>query len=422
MTLVATLVAAGLFVLLHWQGIGLFEDGWALWQAGVSMMGGHGNRTLSGEPIVSWPPLYSLYLALWTVPFGPTGLGLVLANGVLIVAQAWLWSRLIERLTAETGLSLPGSLAIVLGLFLGTFVAVNQMGVLAHNIAYVILPVYLGALWDLTRQREAGRNVAVLVVAGTLLMLSHNSCVAFVAAAGVVLLSQPATRSKARQAVVAALVAGMPIFLWGLSRLLLGQSDSHARGWDVGKWGVGEYLLQVLGGPGNLLVSERFRAGLAGWIVLCVVGVLLARTSRAPLLRFALVFVAAAGAVLFVLFNVTWIYNELSSARFVLFAPLLLVPILCATALPRHPKATMAVAVLLLLPQFYWAGLWTNRQLRSSLAELSFPHGFVAHAAYISRDYLAGGPKTTPQGVLVAAPQKVEAATLHPPELRNRIR
>lgn len=422
MTFFATLVAAALFVLLHWQGIGLFEDGWALWQAGVSMMGGQGNRTLSGEPIVSWPPLYSAYLALWTVPFGPTGLGLMLANGLLIVVQAFLWSRLIGRLTAETGLALPSPLAIVLGLFVGTFIAVNQMAVLAHNIAYAILPLYLGALWDLTRQRQPAHNVAALVGLGTLLMLSHNSCVAFVAAAGLVLVSQPAVPSRLRQVALAAVVTAGPILFWVLSRLLLGQSGSHARGWDAGKWGAGDYVLQLLGGPGNLLVSERFRAGLIGWIVLCVVAVLLARSTRAPLLRFALVFVAAAGAVLFVLFNVTWIYNELSSARFVLFAPLLLVPVVCATALPRYPRATMAVAVLLLLPQFYWAGLWSHRQLGLSLAELHFPHGFVSHTAYISRDYLAGEPKTTPQGVLIAAPQKVEAATLHPPELRNRIR
>ena len=422
MTFVATLVAAVLFVLLHWQGIGLFEDGWALWQAAVSMAGGHGYRTLSGEAIVSWPPLYSAYLALWTVPFGATGRGLVLANGVLIVAQEWLWSRLISRLTTEAGLELPRPAALVLGVFIGAFIAVNQMAVLAHNIAYVILPIYLGALWDLTRRQLAARSVTVLVGTGTLLMLSHNSCVAFVVASGIVLIVQPAPVSRARQVALAAVVTAGPIVLWALSRLMLGQSDSHARGWDVGKFGVAEYVLQVLGGPGNLLVSERYRAGLAGWIVLCAVAVFLAGRTRAPLLRFALVFVAAAGAGLFVLFNVTWIYNELSSARFVLFAPLLLVPIVCAAALPLYPRATLAVAVLMLVPQFYWAGLWVHRQVAMTLAGLHFPHGFVSHAAYISRDYLAGDPTRTPQGVLIAAPQKVEAATLHPPELRNRIR
>lgn len=86
MTVIATLVAAALFILLHWQGIGLSGDGWALWQAAVSLGEGHGYRTFSGEPIVSWPPLYSVYLAFWNALLGPTGAGLVVANGVLIVA------------------------------------------------------------------------------------------------------------------------------------------------------------------------------------------------------------------------------------------------------------------------------------------------------------------------------------------------
>lgn len=324
MTVVATLVAAALFVLLHWQGIALSGDGWALWQASVSLVDGHGYRTLSGEPIVSWPPLYSAYLALWNIPFGPTGAGLVAANGVLIVAQAWLWSRLTGRLIAESGPTLPPKVALVVGVFIGTFIAINQTVVLAHNLVYLLLPIYLQILWSFTREQRPMQDAATLAAVGTLLMLSHNSCIAFLAAAAVVMTIGPVSSSRARRFMLSTMAIAVPIILWAAVRHLLGQSGSHPLGWDVGEFGIGDYILQLLSGPGNLLVSGRYHAGLAGWIALCFVAGLLAQRRHALALRFALIFVGAAGAMLLVLFNVTWIYDELSSPRLVLFAPLLL--------------------------------------------------------------------------------------------------
>jgi hypothetical protein len=420
MTVVATLVAAGLFILLHWQGIGLSGDGWALWQASVSLGGGHGYRTFSGEQIVSWPPLYSAYLSLWNIPFGPTGAGLVAANGVLIVGQAWLWSRLIDRLIADDGLALPPRVAMAVGVFVGTFIAVNQAVVLSHNLVYLLLPIYLWGLWSFSRQQRPMRDTATLVTAGTLLLMAHNSCIAFVAAAAVVMASRPMSLSKPGQLMLSAMAIGIPVILWAALRHLLGQMGSHSLGWDVGRYGAGDYVLQLLSGPGNLLVSERYCAGLVGWIVLCAGAVLLARASQTLALRFALIFVIAASAMLFVLFNISWIYDDLSRPRFVLFAPLLLLPLIVRTAMPRYPAATVILTALLLVPQLYWAGIWAHRQLGASLSDLDFPRTFVSHTAYISRNHLDGDPVTTPKGVLIAAPRDVEPASLIPPERRTK--
>lgn len=420
MTVIATLVAAALFIVLHWQGIALSGDGWAMWQAAVSLGDGHGYRTFSGEPIVSWPPLYSAYLVFWNALLGPTGASLVAANGVLIVAQAWLWSRLIGRLIADGGPALPTKVAMVVGVFIGAFIAVNQMVVLAHNIVYLLLPLYLGALWNFSRQRRPTRDAAVLVVVGTLLMLSHNSCIAFIAAAGVVVICHPGLSSKPGQFLLSAMAVGTPIMLWVALRLLLGQSGSHSFGWDAGRYSAGDYMLQLLSGPGDLLVSGRYHAGLAGWLVLCAVAVFFARTRQAGPVRFALIFTAAAGATLFVLFNITWIYDDLSSPRFVMFAPLLLLPLIVGVALPRYPATTTIMAALLLVPQLYWAGAWVHRQFGATLAELDHPRSFVTHASYISRSHLDGDPTPKPDGALVAAPRHVEPASLIPPGRRTK--
>jgi hypothetical protein len=309
---------------------------------------------------------------------------------------------------------------MVVGVFIGTFVAVNQMVVLAHNIVYLLLPIYLLALWGFSRQHRPVPDAATLAVVGTLMMLSHNSCIAFIAAAATVMIGRPALSSKPRQLILSAMAIGVPVILWAAVRRLLGQTGSHSLGWDVGKYGAGDYALQLLSGPGNLLVSERHHAGLVGWIVLCIVAVLLARTRQAPALRFASTFVVAAGGMLFVLFNITWIYDDLSSPRFVLFAPLLLLPLIVGTAMPHYPATTATLAGLLLVPQLYWVGVWGHRQLGATLVERDFPRTFVSHTAYVWRNHLDGAPVTTPKGVLIAAPRHVEPASLIPPEQRTK--
>lgn len=41
---------------------------------------------------------------------------------------------------------MPPKVAMAVGAFVGAFIAVNQTVVLAHNIVYMLLPIYLAAL------------------------------------------------------------------------------------------------------------------------------------------------------------------------------------------------------------------------------------------------------------------------------------
>ena len=85
---IAPSIALAAYVLLHWSGIGLDPDSWAAWQGAVSILAGKGYTYFSGNPIHSWPPLYSLYLALWIAAIGPTAWTLMISNGILILLQA----------------------------------------------------------------------------------------------------------------------------------------------------------------------------------------------------------------------------------------------------------------------------------------------------------------------------------------------
>src|SRR2546423_285583 len=91
MPLTASVVALFFFSLLHRKGIGIGPDSWGYWQGAGSLLEGHGYTYFSGNPIFWWPPLYSIYLAAWAAIFGLNGWALILANGVLITLQAWLW-------------------------------------------------------------------------------------------------------------------------------------------------------------------------------------------------------------------------------------------------------------------------------------------------------------------------------------------
>jgi len=399
----APLIALLAFAALHGKGIGMIQDGWAAWQGAVSIAQGHGYTYFTGNPIVAWPPLYSTWLALGTLLCGPTGLSLVLSNGLLIVLQAWAWMRLVLRLARDTDIRLSLVPQLLLAAFLGLFLAVNQMQVFSHVLVYLFLPLYLGALWSCL-DREALRPVDLMlpVVLGTALVLTHNTAVVFVGMAAIML----ALRAHGQpnlfvQLLMIAVPTVLPFVAWDLLRLVLNQTGSHHVGLGAGKYGPLDYLLQLIGGPAALLVSDR--AGIAYGAALALWGLAawLCRNAEARALRFAAQFALGAGILLFALFNVTWVFNTLSSPRYILFVPLLLVPVTFLTALPLAPRTASLVLALLLLPQLYWTGQWTARQQRSTFAELDVPGGFAPIDGYLSRDYLTGPTVRTPRGLLM---------------------
>ena len=121
---VAPVTALLVFTLLHLKGIGMTPDGSALWEGAVSLASGHGYTYFSGNPIIAWPPLYSAYMALWTVFLGPTGWSLLVSNGLLIVAQAFVWNGFMWTMARQSDVSLSPVQSFVLSLFLGLFIAV----------------------------------------------------------------------------------------------------------------------------------------------------------------------------------------------------------------------------------------------------------------------------------------------------------
>ena len=402
---VAAVVALAVYAVLHWTGTGMISDNWAYWQGAISLSTGNGYTYFAGPRIEAWPPLFPLYLALWVLAFGPYGWVLIVANGLLIVLQAALWTRLARRLADDTGIAVPGYVWLLLGLFVGLFVAVNQRYPFAQSLVYVLLPLLLGHLWAYTRG-DVGKGTRLLLLA-VVLPLVHTACFAFTGATALLIAVLGPRSSRGR--VLAALVLVLPAAAWLAVRLVLGQSGSHCVGLGAGQYGPLAYALQLLHGPGRLLVPDRLGVPIAVMALLWLVALGLAVAGPASrLLRFGLAFAGLALGGLFVLFNVAWISASIGG-RFVLFVPLLFVPLLCLATAPRAPRLVAGLLVVAMLPQLYWFGVWAQEQRITDRLFAEDPTAFLPHAAYATRDHLSGPPIRRDGRLLVAPnPTRIE--------------
>ena len=80
------LVAATICLLMLTPGITVDPDGWAYWEGSVSILNGNGYRFFGGQPIVDFPPLFSLFLSLIQSVGGVSGWSL--AASLVILAAA----------------------------------------------------------------------------------------------------------------------------------------------------------------------------------------------------------------------------------------------------------------------------------------------------------------------------------------------
>jgi hypothetical protein len=400
--LIAAVVALLSYVLLHWSGVGLDPDSWAAWQAAVSIVDGKGYSYFSGNPIHSWPPLYALYLAAWIGVLGPAAWTLMISNATLVLLQAVLWMHFARTLTAESGRAASSGAAIVLSVYVGLFVALNEQSVFAHNLVYTILPVFLVVVWRIVSVpswRPSLSGMLALLALATALMLTHISSLAFLAAAAAVIAL--ARRLSISALLVATGLVVLPTAIWLAMQAALDQGGSHYVGFGAGRFSPLFYAVQLLDGPGSLLVPAKFGAQFVAMVLVWLAAVAVACQPKTGGLRFGIAFVAFAVLTLFGIYNLSWIFSTLSG-RLVLFVPLILVCLTYLAAFPAWPRLATAALGVLIVASVYWMASWSARQFTADLAALGFPESFVPPAAYLSRDYRAGPPVPGPRGLLIA--------------------
>jgi hypothetical protein len=400
--LVAPVVALLSYMLLHRSGIGLDPDSWAAWQAAVSIVDGKGYTYFSGNPIHSWPPLYAIYLAAWVCVLGPAAWTLMISNATLVLLQAVLWMHFARTITAESGRAVSSGAVIILSVYVGLFVAVNEQSVFAHNLVYMFLPVFLIVVWRIVSVpswRPSASGMLSLLALATALMLTHTSSLAFLAAAAAVIALTK--RLSISALLVAAALVILPTAIWLAVQAALDQGGSHHVGFGAGRFSLLFYAVQLLDGPGSLLVPAKVGAQFLAMVLVWLAALAVARHPKTSGLRFGIAFVAFAALTLFAIYNLSWIFSTMSG-RLVLFVPLILICLTYLAAFPTWPRLATAALGVLIVASAYWTASWSTRQLTANLAVLGFPENFVPPGAYISRDYRAGPPVPGPRGLLIA--------------------
>lgn len=292
---------------------------------------------------------------------------------------------------------------IVLAAFIALFATINQRDVTSHNLAYTLLPFYLGAVWKYALGRS--EKILPMLVLGAVLPLTHNMALAFVGAgAFVIAVHRP---HSVHRVVVASLIVATAVASCLVVGVGFGFAAGHVIGLGRGRYTLAEYFWQMAEGTGWLLAPAAHGLSFVALISVLALASLLARNEKASALRAGLLFVACGAAAIIALFNLVWIVNELYGV-YLLFIPFVLVPLVFVVGSHRRPIAALAAMLIATVPQLYWGVRWMERQ-RLDVHALGFTEShecaaFVPLRAYLKPAYRAGLPVETTRGLLIAPP------------------
>jgi hypothetical protein len=337
----AAAVLLQLTILRH--GIWFTPDSWAYWQGSVSLLHGDGYRFFFDLPINEWPPLYSVYLAAWQGWLGVCGetlrTSMVVSSG--LAAAGWV---VVLSLTMRAG---PATIWSCV--FLAAMFSTAARHLMSESLSNVLLPPLVGLAITASHAESRGRFLGLAALAGLLggaLLLTRNSCAAFLAASIVLLLGNR-THGLAMRLAVCALFGVAALVPTAISEAMSHKAWASPIGLGNGKYGPVEYLVQMTRGIGDPFGPQP--VGVLAWLFVVGVGISwrVPDSSRSRL-RGLVWFAAVATAALFVMFNLTHVFAEFKG-RFLLFVPIATgAAVLMAAPFVADRRLRAAIMVLIL--------------------------------------------------------------------------
>jgi hypothetical protein len=356
------------------DGIGLSSDGWVYWQGSVSLIRGLGYRLFyRSQPITSWPPLFSISLAIFQAAFGVTGRTLVMATVMTAALAAFLWMRLTVALAENAAGTSPapsGLRLTLVAVFVTAFIGPRFRLLLADDLALALLA---GALLSAMRLDKvpAGRRFALHLIELWLwlflFLACKNSALAWLAGVAALVVALRWTASPVRALVIGVGTFIVPFVGWLALRAGFGQLDSHPPSLGPSVYSPWEYGRQALTSLGGMIGPRRFLAlgpilalALFAAVLITAVSQMRERPEFSRLLASLLLFVVTALASTGVLLSLAGLPDELSD-RFVWFAALLLVSLAGAAWTSRFPRRVIdgamgALLIIVLSFAVFYAG------------------------------------------------------------------
>lgn len=351
----ATLAAVITFLMLR-PGVNVEPDGWAYWEGSVSLLNGLGFRYFGGQPIVDFPPLFPTVLMLIQSVFGVSGATLAGTLVGLAGFTAFLWCRLLVRLTSLHPLPIVPRLAGAL--YIPAFIGVYYTNLLSETLFLALIAAVLLCLTRIPQDlsgRGAWKWLAASALAATALLMTRNSGVAFMPGFALVVFLRLERCGLLKRIVIAAVTTGLPCAIWSLTRGMMKQLHSHPPS-GLARYTALDYLRQAFGDLAYRLGPNWGYLGalllLAALVTLSLFFIRRANpaspTHQAA--RHVLVVAAAAACTLFALFNLTWIADPFSG-RFIWYMPLTLAVSLAsgATVAPRSLGKCLCLGLLIAL-------------------------------------------------------------------------
>jgi len=331
------------------NGVGAGPDPWSYWEGSVGLIEKHSYCYLSGSPLFFWPPLFSLFLALFQWPLPQTGRTLALAMSVCSGLSAFAWSLYVLKIFPGENGSRKSPACVISLLFVPLFVPLCSLSLSSNSLVLFFVGLLFYRLARLGETRAFWPAYKGPAVLGLLLcgcMLTHNSSVVFVVATVIAVLL--AAGGSVRQRVLGSgLILLISLIPWMGIRHWLGQEGSHEM--TGGAYTVFQSVEQALYGVGVFFIStaSALIQGLVGVLILAGLFVVLARRPRSETetrcrLLMGLSLLVLAG--FFLLLNLIPIGDKLGG-RFFYFFPLAITPPL----LFRTKKQLTALAALTLL-------------------------------------------------------------------------
>ena len=266
---------------------------------------------------------------------------------------------------------------------------------------------------------ESGLAGVALLVS----LLIRNAALAFWPAVLAVLVHHRRL-PRATRGVACGLVTALALPIWLAVRAWLGQMQSHPIRLDGGRYGFGEYVLQLVSG-----IDRNTNLEFVGLpLILLLAASLLrgdatgaSRDGSARLGRAALLFVAVAACALLAIFNLTPIADR-PDKRFTLFVTLAVggLGLLHLRALLRRRWLALALVLVFAQPTLRLA---RHTILGRGPVDPGFGaeslEGFVPSRATIDPGHTAKPPAPSGGLVLVSPPYPREVAHRHRPEGRS---
>jgi hypothetical protein len=384
------------------KGVVMGADSWAYWEGSVSLLESGKYSYFGGEGITSFPPLFSMTLALGQAALGVSvrTLAVILAALVAIGSFAWVALFRVIRGRPDT-VSLSDLLAAV---YVPATLAVYAQVLLSETLWLALLPFFL--LVTMAPHRSSSlpmwaARVAAAWLALVALLLCRNVTVALLPAAFFLLVGMDRERPlAARLAAALAVTATAPI-PWYWVRRSLNQLYNHPLGTD--QQGVLVHTREMLAGMAYAFGPEQ--RGIGTILLVAAVGLLCwdlaARRSpgRADPLRGLAGFAMLGLAGMVASFSATHVGEPLGG-RFVVYAALVLVLVVLAAGqwrqAPLRARALTALGAALTAVALYRAGT------KCRLAGIEQPTS--AFNVTLSPSYWTGPPHEVGGNLLVAPP------------------